>query len=53
MSSYAQKPKPWNVEPWFYHPRKEIINISPNLIEILVPYRFPMGLIGNRWFDSN
>ena len=42
MSYYAQKPKLWNVEPYFNHPQKEITEISPSMIETLVPHRFPM-----------
>ena len=37
MTYYAQKPKMWNVEPYFNHPQKEITKINPNLIEIPVP----------------
>ena len=31
------------MDPYLNHPQKEIIEISPNLIEIPVAYRFPMG----------
>ena len=31
------------MEPYFNHPRKEITEINSNLIEIMAPYRFPIG----------
>ena len=43
MSCNAQKPKQWNAELYFNHPQKDNTEISPNLIEILVPYILPMG----------
>ena len=46
MSRYAQKPKPWNVEPYINHPQFFFFftNINPNLIEIPVPYNLQWGL---------
>ena len=49
MSFYAQKLKPWYMEPYlthepyFTHAQEEIIEIGTSPIEISVPCRFAMG----------
>ena len=43
MSCYPQKPKAQNMEPYLNHSRKEMTENNPNLIKIIVSYRFPMG----------